>query len=225
MISGRVKQLFRALRLRIFRVARGTSRLKPECYPLLPDHWLSDGRRLCSSPKESAIDSLIKRFPDRIEQLQCQADRVIAHQFNLLGSGWFKPTDEDRSGEHGYKPIDWYLDPVRNLRFPRGVHYQDWDLYEMRPQNADVKYPWELARCQHLPVLGQAFLVFKQRQYADEIFLQIEDFVEANPVGIGINWTCTMDVAIRALNWGVALDMIEVSGNEYDEARLRNSYR
>lgn len=224
MIASRVQQLFQTMRRSISRVASGTSRLRPEDYPLLPNDWLSDGHPLYSSPKKSAINSLIERFPDRIEQLQCQANRVLAHQFNLLGSDWFEPIDADRLGKHGYKPIDWYLDPVRNLRFPRGVHYQDWNLYEMRPKNADVKYPWELARCQHLPVLGQAFLVFKQRQYAEEIFLQIEDFVEANPVGIGINWTCTMDVAIRALNWGVALDMIEVSGADYDEARLRNSY-
>ena len=225
MIARRVRQLFQSLRVRLSLGAGHPSHLGPEDYPLLPDDWLPGGHHLYSSLKRSDIKSLIKRFPQRVERLRYQADRVIGHQFDLLGSGCFIPIDEDRPEKYGYNPINWFLDPVRNLEFPTDVHYKDWDLYAMRPDNADIKYPWELARCQHLPLLGQAFLVFKQAQYADEIFLQIEDFVEANPVAIGINWTCTMDVAIRALNWGVALNMIETSGLKYDEARLRNNYR
>ena len=33
------------------------------------------------------------------------------------------------------------------------------------------------------------------------------DFAEANPIGMGINFTCTMDVAIRALNWAIGLEL------------------
>ena len=34
-------------------------------------------------------------------------------------------------------------------------------------------------------------------------------FQEANPVGYGIHWTCTMDVAIRAANWAIAFTIIK----------------
>jgi hypothetical protein len=33
----------------------------------------------------------------------------------------------------------------------------------------------------------------------------MRDFVQSNPVGRGVNWVCTMDVALRAANWSVAL--------------------
>ena len=145
------------------------------------------------------------------------AERFLLHEFDLLGSGPFVPNDPDRPPRDGYQPIDWYLDPVRRLRFPRGVPYREWKLYEMRPGNADVKYPWELARCQHWATLGQAFLITGDERFAAEIARQLDDFVEANPVGIGINWTCTMDVGLRAVGWVIALDLMRGS-QSIDEA-------
>jgi hypothetical protein len=136
-------------------------------------------------------------------------ERALAHSFDLLGSGPFVPVDPDRSQRpSGYQPIDWYLDPVRNLRFPTKVPFKEWKLYEMRPGNADVKYPWELARAQHFMSLGQSWRLTGDARFAREIADQITDFMEANPVGLGINWTCTMDVAIRAANWALGLALI-----------------
>ena len=75
----------------------------------------------------------------------------------------------------------------------------------MRPGNADMKYPWELSRSQHWITLAQAWQLTRESRFAREIANELDDFIEANPVGIGINWTCTMDVAIRAANWCLAL--------------------
>jgi hypothetical protein len=38
-------------------------------------------------------------------------------------------------------------------------------------------------------------------KYAREFVNQISDWIDANPVELGVNWSCTMDVAIRAVNW------------------------
>jgi hypothetical protein len=81
----------------------------------------------------------------------------------------------------------------------------------MRPRNADVKYPWELGRCQHWVPLGQAYQLTGDNRFAREVAHELDDFVEANPVGIGINWTCTMDVALRATSWAIALEQIRSS--------------
>lgn len=150
-------------------------------------------------------------WPRPVDDLLAAAGRSLRHEFNLLGSGPFVPVDPDRSPVGDYRPIDWYLDPVRQLRFPRGVHHKAWKLYEMRPGNADVKYPWELARCQHWVTLGQAYRLTGDERFAREIAAELDDFVEANPVGIGINWTCTMDVGLRAVSWVVALDLVRTS--------------
>jgi hypothetical protein len=149
--------------------------------------------------------------PENVQATILAAERILRHEFDLLGSGPFVPIDPDRPARADYVPIDWYLDPVRGLRFPRGIRHSEWKLYEMRPGNADVKYPWELARCQHWITLGQAFLLSREERFAVEIARELDDFVEANPVGFGINFTCTMDVAIRAVNWAIALQMIRGS--------------
>ena len=150
-------------------------------------------------------------MPKHVAQVIAAAERTTRHEFDLLGSGPFKPVDPERPAIGSYEPIDWYLDPVRRLRFPTGVHHKAWKLYEMRPGNADVKYPWELARCQHWVTLAQAYRLTGDQRFAVEIANQLDDFVAANPVGIGINWTCTMDVGLRAVSWVVALDLVRGS--------------
>ena len=167
--------------------------------------------RLYSTPSADRIQRLRRECADRVETTVAAAERILRHEFELLGSGPFVPVDPDRPVRDGYVPIDWYLDPVRKLRFPRGVPYKEWKLYDMRPANADVKYPWELARCQHWATLGQAFALTGDERFAQEIARELDDFVEANPIGIGINFTCTMDVAIRALNWAIGLELIHGS--------------
>ena len=66
---------------------------------------------------------------------------------------------------------------------------------------SDVKVPWELSRFQHLPLLARR----RRRRELDEVGAQLESWIAANPVELGVNWTTTMDVAIRAANWVAAL--------------------
>jgi hypothetical protein len=156
----------------------------------------------------------VARAAAHVEQVAATiaaAERVARHEFDLLGSGPFVPVDPERRSGDGYQPVDWYLDPVRGLRFPRGIPHTEWKLYEMRPGNADVKYPWELARCQHWVTLGQAFRLSGDERFAREVAHQLDDFVEANPVGVGIHWTCAMDVALRAVNWALGLALVRPS--------------
>jgi uncharacterized heparinase superfamily protein len=94
----------------------------------------------------------------------------------------------------------------------------------MRPGRADIKLPWELGRCQHWVALGQAFQITRDERYAAEIVRQLDDFLEANPVGIGVQYVCTMDVAIRAVNWAIAFDVIRTSAS-FDSAAALRAYR
>jgi len=187
--------------------------------------WIVERRhnpRLHVSAARAALPGYLARYPDRAATCVADAERILAHEFDLLGSGPFRSRCPRRSSRSdGYQPIDWMLDPVRGLRFPEGFSYSEWDLYRDRPGNADVKYPWELARCQHF--LAQAWCATGNSRYAAEILAEIWDFDEANPIGRGINWTCTMDVALRAANWAIALDLIGPC-DELDEAELTSAY-
>lgn len=176
-----------------------------------PASWFAGLRafpRLFPAASTEAVERLHKEMPAQAAITIDVAERILRHEFNLLGSGPYQLIDSERTTGNGYLPIDWNLDPVSGLRFPSGIHYKSWDLWKMRPGMADVKLPWELARCQHWPVLAQAWLLTGDARFVDEIFAERADFDEANPVGYGIHWTCTMDVAIRAANWALALEMV-----------------
>jgi uncharacterized heparinase superfamily protein len=117
-----------------------------------------------------------------------RAEAVAAHRFDLLGSG---PVDLGPA-------IDWSLDFKSGRRWPL-KHRQA--IVAFHPDDSDYKVPWELSRFQHLPLLAAAYELTGERRFLAEIGAQLESWIEANPVEIGINWACTMDVAIRAANW------------------------
>jgi hypothetical protein len=123
------------------------------------------------------------------EQIIKQANKIYNHIFNLLGSG------DINLG----KDIKW------NEDFKTGFIWKNKFYKKIKTVDlnncADVKVPWELSRFQHIPILGQAYLLTNNLKYPLEFKNQIEDWIKENPVEMSVNWTCTMDVAIRACNW------------------------
>jgi len=122
-----------------------------------------------------------------------KAERVLNHQFTLLGKEYFKQKQN----------IDWHYDPSSGLKLPENKWYRS--IRKHLPKGVDVKYSWELSRCQHFILLGQAYQITKDERYAIEFRNQITDWIEKNPLNYGVNWACTMEVAIRISNWLIAL--------------------
>ena len=140
-----------------------------------------------NNKKERCIQELKKSGKE--EQVIKQANKIYNHIFNLLGSG------EINLG----KEIEWNEDFKTGFIW-KNIFYKNIKTVDLN-NNADVKIPWELSRFQHIPILGQAYLLTDNLKYPLEFKNQIENWIKKNPVEMSINWTCTMDVAIRACNW------------------------
>jgi hypothetical protein len=134
-------------------------------------------------------------YPGARPQIISAADRICDHVFDLLGSG---PKKLSKNGS-GYQPIDWHTDFKSSHTWDKSTFYRD--IQYGRQAGVDVKVPWELSRCQHFPALGQAYLLTGSEKYAHEFVNEVEDWIENNKTGYGVNWACAMDVAIRAVNW------------------------
>lgn len=117
-----------------------------------------------------------------------EADRICRHSFCLLGSDM-----TDLGAE-----INWHCDFKTGYCWDRRKYYRN---IEIPWGKADIKVPWELSRFQHLSLLGRAYCLSSEEKYAAEFVKQILSWIRSNPVGFGVNWRCTMDVAIRAGNW------------------------
>ena len=123
------------------------------------------------------------------QRILAQAEAVLMHRVDLLGSGVVELGSE----------IDWHKDYKTNLSWPReycrSIDYMNPD----RP--SDVKFPWEVSRMQWLIPAGQAYLLTSDERYAAAAREIIEQWIRSNPYGYGINWGCTMEVALRILSW------------------------
>ncbi|MBG0858254.1 MAG: alginate lyase family protein, partial [Bacteroidales bacterium] len=118
-----------------------------------------------------------------------EAEKTINGVYNLLGSGDIK-----------LDPIEWHTDFKTGFRWPPGTFYKKY-IQEDLNSSSDVKVPRELSRCHHLLKLGLAYRLTNNKKYAEVCIDQMKNWIDENPLMYTINWGCTMDVAIRAVNW------------------------
>lgn len=153
-----------------------------------------DPRALLRGRVLQALPSLARWEAALDESVLARADAVAARRFDLLGSG---PVD--------LSELDWQLDARSGRRWPL-VHFSRVPV--AYGDGSDIKWPWELSRCQHFPLLAGAFRVTGDRRYLDELGAQIESWIDENPVELGANWLVAMEPAIRAANWVAALALV-----------------
>jgi hypothetical protein len=115
----------------------------------------------------------------------------------------------------GYDFIDWQRDIKSGYRWNVRRPYFSALGVIGRLEGVDIKSPWELSRLQHLPQL--AFFVrnssLAEQEKAKLEFCNVSlDFIASNPTGMGVNWACPMDVAIRASNLIVAKSLFSQLG-------------
>ena len=128
-------------------------------------------------------------------EIICMANQTLGNKFNVLGSGWVVLT-----------PIQWNIDLKTGQSWSNHKYYLQ--QRTSTSKGADIKYPWELSRNHHLLWLGEAYLITREEKYAAKIVEIINAWIDDNPLMYSVNWTCSMDVAIRAVNWMYALNMI-----------------
>lgn len=138
--------------------------------------------------KEKIVNFYNKNL-DLKENILKDSEKIINHIFSFLA---------DKEYNLG-KNIDW------NQDFKSGFLWENKFYKKIKVvnlnDNADVKVPWELSRFQHIFTLGKAYWMINNKKYYLEFKNEVLDWIEKNPIYMTVNWTCTMDVAIRAVNW------------------------
>jgi uncharacterized heparinase superfamily protein len=148
-----------------------------------------------------------QRFFAGVENLRVAAEAVPGHRDAVLSRA--ADTLQNRFDLLGYRtlwfgdPIDWHLDPVWSRRAPR-VHWTQLDPLDPT-EVGDSKIVWELNRHQWVAGLAQAFALTGDERYAEAALRAIESWIEANPYGIGVNWSSSLEVAYRLMSWSWTL--------------------
>jgi hypothetical protein len=123
------------------------------------------------------------------------ANRVCSGEIQLFGRGY----------ELGQN-VEWHKDPQSGYVWPltSSVSIR---LGGGEGRDCDVRLLWELNRLHHVVVLGKAFWYTREPTYARTVLAYVKSWSRSNPVGLGANWACAMEVAIRAVNllWAFCL--------------------
>jgi hypothetical protein len=136
---------------------------------------------------------LENRMPEERAQILAAAAAICNGRFDLLGYRQLSFGD----------PIDWHLDPVADRRSPR-LHWTRIDPLDAE-RIGDHKMIWELNRHQWAVTLGQAYRYTDDERYAEKFTAYIKQWMQANPPGIGINWSSSLEIAYRTIAWCWAL--------------------
>jgi hypothetical protein len=194
---------------------RQQARLTPE-FTRLSRAQLLEHFRARSSPKffPGFVDTIKTAsmqkdlFQRETDQLLVVAKRIAdVHCWSLLGFG---------EKCFGSPEINWTRDPLSGVDWPLDYHA---DVNLFRGDGSDARVLWELNRLSHLITLGRAYVVSRDERLAGEFLKQVRSWRSQNPVGRGANWSCAMEVALRAMNLLAAFALF-LSSPQLDEDAL-----
>ncbi len=157
-------------------------------YELFDDFWAGKRDRFFTEgyEKESRV-ALIKKHLNTREWL-LEADRICEGHLCLLGHDVVLA----QAGQ-------WHKDPIEGCEWPRIFYNQ---VHKAKPrETVDIKYVWEMNRHQYLIILGKAYWISGDEKYAKKVYEIISSWISDNPYNLGVNWTSSLELAVRSISW------------------------
>lgn len=167
---------------------------------LLQHFQAAGASRFFTGSVDDLTPALFARLaPKARDRALASAEGVCLGRFDLLGYRGLCFGD----------PIDWQLDPVSGRRSAL-VHWSSIDPTDPGSVG-DCKVVWELNRQQFLVTLGVAYRTTGDERYAAAFAGLVQEWFRANPPGLGINWTSSLEVSLRLISWCWALVLFRKS--------------
>ncbi len=96
---------------------------------------------------------------------------------------------------------EWNRDPLTGIVGPLSFGLDM--AITNRELVGDIKHVWELNRHLHLVRLAQAYIISGKLEYLDGLVRQISTWLEQCPPFRGPNWTSSLELGIRLINWSL----------------------
>lgn len=143
----------------------------------------------------------------------------VAHSFVALDAPVLAPAYIARADRilSGHLPVfdleyayqgnpQWNRDPktgrIAPIAFGKTLDYRD------ETRVGDIKYLWEPNRHLHLVALAQAYRLTSERRYLIGLQSLLDSWFEQCPYLRGPNWTSSLELGIRLINWSVIWQLI-----------------
>lgn len=156
-----------------------------------------------ANPTAAVSDSELFDFWSK--RLFSQAEMILENKLSFFN------LEDQFLGE----PVDWHRDFPAAKSSPRSLS----NLIDYRYFDAvgDCKLVWEPNRHHQLVVLARAWRVSKDRRFAEKVVRLLDEWIDANPFGYGMNWKSPLEIGVRLINWVWAIDLIRDSQEINDQ--------
>ncbi len=125
-----------------------------------------------------------------------RADAILSGRFDVFALA---------GASLGFPPR-WNVDPKTGIEAPasfgQALNYRDSSIA------GDVKYLWEINRHLELLRLAQAWHLTSNERYARACKILLESWFAQCPYPNGLNWSVSLEPAIRLVNWSFAWHLL-----------------
>jgi hypothetical protein len=180
-------------RIRQAAVTRVAKRVRARAAPPLPR-----ARTFNRSGADLGSPSLSQAERDA---LLADADSICAGHVVLFANRRF---------DVGVPPV-WNRDPDSGVTGP-AIYAGDITITN-REQVGDIKHVWELNRHLHLVRLAQAWTVTGDVAWLHALHQQLRSWLDQCPPLVGPNWTSSLELGIRLINWSLVWQLIGGEGS------------
>lgn len=151
------------------------------------DEWRNSGDVFVIGSREALK---IEKNPSF--ELQQKAEKYLQGEFLFFSSEW----------RHLGIDYDWVTNPDSGYKYDISKHWSQ--IPDLSPEAGDIKYVWEKSRFSYLLTLIRYDYHFG-KDLSENVFSEIESWIDANPVNQGPNWRCSQEISLRIFNWCYAL--------------------
>jgi hypothetical protein len=103
--------------------------------------------------------------------------------------------------------IRWHADYISGYEYKKD-RFDKINLSQWYGSGVDVKFPWEVSRFYFAVAIAQNYHITRDDKYYYRFKQLVNDWMISNPFLHGVNWRCTMEVALRAVNWVISINII-----------------
>ena len=120
--------------------------------------------------------------------------------------------------DNSFRVFNEIIDLSNDFRWNKGMN-GEWDKdissYDIEFKNTDnigdIRYTWEINRHQFMPYLATLYIKTNEKKYIYRLEKYFDDWIEENKFLKGVNWTSSMEIALRAYQWLIVLYILKDS--------------
>ncbi len=156
------------------------------------------------------ISTLPENFA--IDSYRSAGERVLGGEFRLFGREWLLgcPPLWNRDAKSGRQAA---------LTFGKTLDYRNEQIV------GDIKYLWEPNRHLELTTLAQAWRLSGERRFAHGVQTLVDSWLEQCPYPMGPNWSSSLEVALRLVNWSCAWHLLGGDGAVLFQDAVGNAFK